>query len=79
MEVRVRLAVNGQTVDRAVDVRRSLADFLRDDLALTGTHVGCEHGVWGLHRARRRRERAELSAAGRGCWSSAVWLGLPLT
>ena len=47
MEVRVRLAVNGQAVDRAVDVRRSLADFLRDDLALTGTHVGCEHGVCG--------------------------------
>ncbi len=47
MEARVRLAVNGQAVDRAVDVRRSLADFLRDDLALTGTHVGCEHGVCG--------------------------------
>jgi aerobic carbon-monoxide dehydrogenase small subunit len=41
------LAVNGQAVDRAVDVRRSLADFLRDDLALTGTHVGCEYGVCG--------------------------------
>jgi carbon-monoxide dehydrogenase small subunit len=47
METRVRLTVNGQTVDRSVDVRRSLADFLRDDLALTGTHVGCEHGVCG--------------------------------
>jgi carbon-monoxide dehydrogenase small subunit len=47
METRVRLTVNGQAVDRSVDVRRSLADFLRDDLALTGTHVGCEHGVCG--------------------------------
>jgi len=47
METRVRLTVNGQTVDRSVDVRRSLADFLRDDLALTGTHVGCEHGGCG--------------------------------
>jgi carbon-monoxide dehydrogenase small subunit len=47
METRVRLTVNGQPVDRSVDVRRSLADFLRDDLALTGTHVGCEHGVCG--------------------------------
>jgi aerobic carbon-monoxide dehydrogenase small subunit len=47
MEARVRLAVNGQAVDRVVDVRRSLSDFLRDDLALTGTHIGCEHGVCG--------------------------------
>jgi carbon-monoxide dehydrogenase small subunit len=47
METRVRLAVNGQAVDRVVDVRRSLGDFLRDDLGLTGTHVGCEHGVCG--------------------------------
>jgi|SRR6185369_5444807 carbon-monoxide dehydrogenase small subunit len=47
METRVRLAVNGQAVDRIVDVRRSLSDFLRDDLGLTGTHVGCEHGVCG--------------------------------
>jgi carbon-monoxide dehydrogenase small subunit len=47
METRVRLAVNGQAVDRVVDVRRSLSDFLREDLGLTGTHVGCEHGVCG--------------------------------
>jgi carbon-monoxide dehydrogenase small subunit len=47
MEARVRLAVNGQAVDRVVDVRRSLSDFLRDDLALTGTHIGCEHGLCG--------------------------------
>jgi AhpD family alkylhydroperoxidase len=47
METRVRLSVNGQAVDRVVDVRRSLSDFLRDDLGLTGTHVGCEHGVCG--------------------------------
>ena len=47
METRVRLSVNGHAVDRVVDVRRSLSDFLRDDLGLTGTHVGCEHGVCG--------------------------------
>ncbi|HEX6211688.1 MAG TPA: (2Fe-2S)-binding protein [Methylomirabilota bacterium] len=47
METRVRLAVNGQAVERVVDVRRSLSDFLREDLGLTGTHVGCEHGVCG--------------------------------
>jgi aerobic carbon-monoxide dehydrogenase small subunit len=47
METRVRLSVNGHVVDRVVDVRRSLSDFLRDDLGLTGTHVGCEHGLCG--------------------------------
>jgi carbon-monoxide dehydrogenase small subunit len=47
MDRRVRLTVNGQAVDRSVEVRRSLADFLREDLGLTGTHVGCEHGVCG--------------------------------
>jgi carbon-monoxide dehydrogenase small subunit len=47
MEARVRMAVNGQAVERVVEVRRSLSDFLREDLGLTGTHVGCEHGVCG--------------------------------
>jgi aerobic-type carbon monoxide dehydrogenase small subunit (CoxS/CutS family) len=45
--LRVRLTVNGETVEREVEARRSLADLLRDDLGLTGTHVGCEHGVCG--------------------------------
>ena len=43
----IRLHVNGQAYERAVEPRTSLADFLRDDLDLTGTHVGCEHGVCG--------------------------------
>ena len=43
----VRLTVNGQCVERRVEGRRSLADFLRHDLHLRGTHVGCEHGVCG--------------------------------
>ena len=43
----MRLTVNGQAVERDVEARRSLADFLREDLGLTGTHVGCEHGVCG--------------------------------
>jgi aerobic-type carbon monoxide dehydrogenase small subunit (CoxS/CutS family) len=43
----VRLTVNGRAVEREVAVRQSLADFLRQDLGLTGTHVGCEHGVCG--------------------------------
>ena len=43
----VRLVVNGRAVEHSVEARRSLADFLREDLGLTGTHVGCEHGVCG--------------------------------
>jgi carbon-monoxide dehydrogenase small subunit len=43
----VRLTVNGHPVEQMVEARRSLADFLREDLGLTGTHVGCEHGVCG--------------------------------
>jgi carbon-monoxide dehydrogenase small subunit len=43
----VALTVNGKRVERRVPARRSLADFLRDDLALTGTHLGCEHGICG--------------------------------
>ena len=43
----IRLHVNGQPREGAVEPRTSLADFLRDDLDLTGTHVGCEHGVCG--------------------------------
>jgi carbon-monoxide dehydrogenase small subunit len=43
----IRLTVNGREIAREVTARRSLADFLRDDLMLTGTHVGCEHGVCG--------------------------------
>ena len=43
----VRLTVNGREIAREVTARRSLADFLREDLMLTGTHVGCEHGVCG--------------------------------
>ena len=45
--VTVRLTVNGRPVEREVEPRRTLADFLREDLGLTGTHVGCEHGVCG--------------------------------
>jgi carbon-monoxide dehydrogenase small subunit len=43
----VRLRVNGVTHAVTVEPRRTLADVLREDLALTGTHVGCEHGVCG--------------------------------
>lgn len=43
----ISLTVNGQAIERKVDSRTLLADFLRDELRLTGTHVGCEHGVCG--------------------------------
>jgi carbon-monoxide dehydrogenase small subunit len=43
----VRLVVNGTAHDISVPARRLLSDALRHDLALTGTHVGCEHGVCG--------------------------------
>jgi carbon-monoxide dehydrogenase small subunit len=43
----VRLTVNGQPYEQQVSTRKTLADFLRQDLHLTGTHVGCEHGVCG--------------------------------
>jgi carbon-monoxide dehydrogenase small subunit len=47
MKQAVRLVVNGQPRAGAAEARTSLADFLREDLDLTGTHVGCEHGVCG--------------------------------
>jgi len=43
----ITLTVNGETHEVAVEPRRLLSDVLREDLALTGTHVGCEHGVCG--------------------------------
>jgi len=43
----ISLTVNGESVLERVDARKTLVDFLREDLALTGSHVGCEHGVCG--------------------------------
>jgi aerobic carbon-monoxide dehydrogenase small subunit len=43
----ISLTVNGERVQERVDPRRTLVDFLREDLSLTGSHVGCEHGVCG--------------------------------
>ena len=43
----ISVIVNGQKFDRTVEVRLTLADFLREELDLTGTHLGCEHGVCG--------------------------------
>ena len=45
--VAISLTVNGEPVRERVDARKTLVDFLREDLGLTGSHVGCEHGVCG--------------------------------
>ena len=45
--VDIALTVNGVQVSRRVPARQHLVDFLRDELGLTGSHVGCEHGVCG--------------------------------
>ena len=47
MTHQIRLTVNGEAVEADVEARRTLADVLREDLGLTGTHLGCEHGVCG--------------------------------
>ena len=45
--VDVSMRVNGNAVTRRVEARMNLVDFLREELGLTGSHVGCEHGVCG--------------------------------
>jgi len=45
--VDIRLTVNGETAAESVEPRTTLVDFLRETLGLTGSHVGCEHGVCG--------------------------------
>src|SRR5499427_7654616 len=45
--VDITLMVNGVTRTGSAEPRKTLADFLREDLELTGTHLGCEHGVCG--------------------------------
>jgi aerobic carbon-monoxide dehydrogenase small subunit len=43
----IAITVNGENVRERVDARKTLVDFLREDLGLTGSHVGCEHGMCG--------------------------------
>jgi carbon-monoxide dehydrogenase small subunit len=43
----ITMTVNGDAVTRTVPARQNLVDFLRDELGLTGSHVGCEHGICG--------------------------------
>ena len=62
----ISLTVNGEAVAERVDARTTLVDFLREALALTGSHVGCEHGVCGACTVRVDGE------AVRGCLMLAV-------
>jgi carbon-monoxide dehydrogenase small subunit len=62
----IALTVNGTAVTRRVPARQHLVDFLRDDLGLTGSHAGCEHGVCGACTVRVNGEIV------RGCLMLAV-------
>ena len=62
----ITLTVNGTPVSRRVEPRQHLVDFLRDDLGLTGSHAGCEHGVCGACTVRVNGEIV------RGCLMLAV-------
>jgi carbon-monoxide dehydrogenase small subunit len=62
----ISLFVNGERVQERVDARKTLVDFLREDLLLTGSHIGCEHGVCGACTVRVNGEIV------RGCLMLAV-------
>jgi carbon-monoxide dehydrogenase small subunit len=64
--VDIRLTVNGEAVAETVEPRTTLVDFLREALGLTGSHVGCEHGVCGACTVRLD------GAVVRGCLTLAV-------
>ena len=65
-ETDIALSVNGERVTERVEARKTLVDFLREDLGLTGSHVGCEHGVCGACTVRVNGEIV------RGCLMLAV-------
>jgi carbon-monoxide dehydrogenase small subunit len=68
---KLSVTVNGTPHEEVVEVRMTLADFLRQQLALTGTHLGCEHGVCGactvLVDARSARSCLMLAVQADGC------------
>ena len=47
MKRQVRFVINGKAAVGEIEPRKLLVDFIRDDLGLTGTHIGCEHGICG--------------------------------
>ena len=72
----ISLHVNGERVDAQVLPRLNLADFLREQLKLTGTHVGCEHGVCGACTVRVNgvivRSCLMLAAQAQGAWVETI-------
>jgi carbon-monoxide dehydrogenase small subunit len=66
LKVDITLTVNGERVSERVEARKTLVDFVREDLGLTGSHVGCEHGVCGACTVRVNGEIV------RGCLMLAV-------
>jgi aerobic carbon-monoxide dehydrogenase small subunit len=68
---RIAVAVNGRVFSREIESRLTLADFLRHELELTGTHLGCEHGVCGactvLVDGRTARSCLMLAVQANGC------------
>jgi carbon-monoxide dehydrogenase small subunit len=66
MSLDISLTVNGELIAERVEPRQTLVDFLRDGLGLTGSHVGCEHGVCGACTVRVNGEIV------RGCLMLAV-------
>lgn len=65
-DIEIKVVVNGEAVQTRVDARTNLVDFLRDQLGLTGAHIGCEHGVCGACTLRLDGEIV------RGCLTLAV-------
>ena len=65
-QIPVALTVNGEKVSKLIEPRLSLVDFLRNELELTGSHIGCEHGVCGACTVRVNGEIV------RGCLMLAV-------
>ena len=63
----IRLTVNGEPRAAEVEPRRLLVDFLREDLGLTGTHIGCEHGVCGTCTVLLERGAASAPASCSPC------------
>ena len=68
-QIQISATVNSEKVTRLIEPRLSLVDFLRNELELTGTHVGCEHGVCGACTVRVNGEIV------RGCLMLAVQAG----
>ena len=61
----IRVRINDTPYERSVEARKLLVDFIRDDIGLTGTHIGCEHGVCGACTVLLTASRASLVCCSR--------------